>query len=198
MWELDHKERWEPKNWCFWTVVLEKTLESPLDCKEIKPVNPKGNESWYSLEEWMLKVKAWYFGHLMRRTNTLEKTLKSGGEGDNRGQDHWMTSLTQWTWDWANPGRWWRAGKPDVLQSMGLQIVVHDWVTEQKNPKPVTRLLGDSQKLCLVSQHFISCLQTIIYLKGKNDSECHDHFSMLLSSHCSGLTSPTYLEISYF
>ena len=46
MWELDHKEGWAPKNWCFWTVVLEKTLESPLDCKEIRPVNPKGNQSW--------------------------------------------------------------------------------------------------------------------------------------------------------
>ena len=46
MWGVDYKERWAPKNWCFWTVVLEKTLESPLDCKEIKPVNPKGNQSW--------------------------------------------------------------------------------------------------------------------------------------------------------
>ena len=73
MWELDHKEGWRQKNWGFWTVVLEKTLESPLDCKEIKPVHPKGNNPEYSLEELMLKLQ--YFGHWMRRVNSLEKTL---------------------------------------------------------------------------------------------------------------------------
>ena len=76
-WELDHKESWAPKNWCFWTVVLEKTLESPLDCKEIKPVNPKGNQSWI-LEGLMLKLKLKYFGHLVQRTDSLEKTLMLG------------------------------------------------------------------------------------------------------------------------
>ena len=75
MWELDHKEIWASKNWCYWTVVLEKTLESPLDCKEVKPVNPKGNQSW--LEELMLKLKVQYFGHPMR-TDSLEKTLMLG------------------------------------------------------------------------------------------------------------------------
>ena len=57
MWELDHKEGRAPKNWCFWTVVLEKTLESPLDCKEIKPVHPKANKLWLFMEELMLKLK---------------------------------------------------------------------------------------------------------------------------------------------
>ena len=66
--ELDHKEGWMPKNWCFWTVVVEKTLESPLDCKEIKPVNPKRNQPWISLERLMLKLQ--YFGHLMQRRLT--------------------------------------------------------------------------------------------------------------------------------
>ena len=70
MWELDYKESWEPKNWCFWTVVLEKTLESPLDWKEISPE--------YSLERLMLKLKLQYFGHLMWRTDSLEKTLMLG------------------------------------------------------------------------------------------------------------------------
>ena len=77
MWELDYKESWAPKNWCFWTAVFENTLESPLACKEIKPANPKGNPE-YSLEGLMLKLKFQYFGHLMRRTDTLEKTLMLG------------------------------------------------------------------------------------------------------------------------
>ena len=78
MWELDNKKGWVPKNWCIQTVVLEKTLESPLDCKEIRPVNPKRNQSEYSLEGLMLKLKLQYFGHLLRRTDSLEKTLMLG------------------------------------------------------------------------------------------------------------------------
>ena len=73
MWELDYKESWVLKNWWFWTVVLEKTLQSPLDFKEIQPVDPKGNQSWISLEGLMLKLKLQYFGHLMRRTDPLEE-----------------------------------------------------------------------------------------------------------------------------
>ena len=72
------------KNWCFWTVVLEKTLESPLDCKEIQPVHSKGDQSWCSLERLMLKLKLQYFGHLMRTVDSLEKTLMLGGIGDRR------------------------------------------------------------------------------------------------------------------
>ena len=103
MWELDHKEGWAPKNWCFWTVVLEKTLESPLDCKEIKPVHPKEISPEYSLEGLMLKLKLQYFGHFMRRVDSLEKPwcwegLGAGGEGDDRGWDGWMASLNWWTW----------------------------------------------------------------------------------------------------
>ena len=78
MWELDYKEIWVPKNWCFWTVMLEKTLESPLDCKEIKPVNPKEISPEYSLEGLMLKLKCQSFGHLMQRTDSFEKTLMLG------------------------------------------------------------------------------------------------------------------------
>jgi len=95
MWELDHKERWVLKNWCFWTVVLEKTLKSPLDCKAIKPVNPKGNPE-YSLEGLMLKLQ--YFGHLMRRADSLEKTLMLGKiEGRRRrGRQRmrWLDGIT--------------------------------------------------------------------------------------------------------
>ena len=85
MWELDHKEGWIPKNWCFWTVVLEKTLESPLDSKEIKPVNPKEINSEYSLEGLVLKLKLQYFGYLMWRADSLEKALMLGKiEGKRR------------------------------------------------------------------------------------------------------------------
>ena len=102
MWELYCEESWALKNWCFWTVVLEKTLESPLDCKEIQPVYPKGDQSWVFIVGLMLKLKLQYFGHLMGRADLFEKTwcrkwLKAGGEGDDRGWDGWMASVTQWT-----------------------------------------------------------------------------------------------------
>ena len=127
MWELDHKEGWTLKNWCFWTVVLEKTLESPLDCKEIlKEISPE-----YSLEELMLKLKIQYFGYLMWRTDLLEKTLLLGkieGRRNDRGWDGWMASPPRWTWVWASSGSWWWTGKHGMLQSMGLQRVD---ITEQ-------------------------------------------------------------------
>ena len=75
MGELDHKEGWELENWYFWIVVLEKTLESLLDCKSIQPVNPKEINPEYLLEELMLKLKLQRFGRLMQRTNSLKKTL---------------------------------------------------------------------------------------------------------------------------
>ena len=133
--ELDHKEGWVPKNWCFSTVMLEKTVESPLDCKEIKPVHPKGNQPECSLEGLILKLKLQYFGHPMWRTDSLEKTLLLGKikgrrrRGD-RGWDGWRASPTQWTWVWAGSGRGWRTGRPGVLQLMRLQRVRHDWATE--------------------------------------------------------------------
>ena len=98
MWELDYKRSWAQKNWCFWTVVLEKTLESPLDCKEIQPVHPKGNQSWYSLKGLMLKLKLQYFGHLMWRTDSLEKALMLGKiEGRSRRwwqRMRWLDGIT--------------------------------------------------------------------------------------------------------
>ena len=93
MWELDHREVWAPKNSCFWTVVLEKTLESPLDSKEIQPVNPKGNQSWIFIGK-MLKLKLQYFGHLLSRIDSLEKTLMLGKiEGRRRRGQVRMRSL---------------------------------------------------------------------------------------------------------
>ena len=85
IWKLDCKESWVPKNWCFWTVVLEKTLESPLDCKEIQLVHPKGDQSWVFIGRIMLKLKLQYFGHLMRRADSFEKTPMLGKiEGKRR------------------------------------------------------------------------------------------------------------------
>ena len=78
MWELDHKEGWALKNWCFRIVVVEKTLESPLDIKDIEPVNPKGNQPWIFLGKTVLKMKLKSFGHLMWRTDSLENTMMLG------------------------------------------------------------------------------------------------------------------------
>ena len=180
MWELDYKESWALKNWCFWSVVLEKTLESPLDCKDIQPVHPKGDQSWMfiggtnaeaetsilwpsdakswliwkdpdaetsnksilkeispecSLEGLMLKLKLQYFGHLMQRADSFEKTwcwegLGAGGEGDERGWDGRMASPTRWTWVWVNSRSCWWTERPAMLQFMGSQRIGHDWTTE--------------------------------------------------------------------
>ena len=120
MWELDYKESRAPKNWCFWTVVLEKTLEIPLDRKEIQPVHPKGDQSWIFIGRTMLKQKLQYFDHLIQRTDSLEKTLMLGKiegrrRGDDRGWDGWMASLTQWTWVWVSSGSLWWTGNPGTL-----------------------------------------------------------------------------------
>ena len=136
--ELHHKKGWAPINWCFWSVVLEKTLESPLDCKEIWPVHPKGNQSWKFIGRTNAETEAPILDHLMRRAESLGKTLMLGKiesrriEEDNRRQDGWMASPAQCTWVWANSGWWWQTGKPGVLQSMEWQRVRHNWATEQK------------------------------------------------------------------
>ena len=135
MWELDYEECWAPKNWCFWTVVLEKTLESPLDCRKIKPVNPKGNQSWIFIGRTDAEAEAPIHGHLIWRTDSLEKTLMLGkieGRG-KRGQQRmrWLDGITDWwTWVWASSGSWWWTGKPGMLQSIGLRRAGHNWVTE--------------------------------------------------------------------
>ena len=121
-----------PKNWCFWTVVLEETLESPLDCKEIQPVHPKGEQSWVSSGGTDVEAETpiLWLTHL-KRPWCWEK-LRAGGEGDDRGWDGWMASPTQWTWVWVDSRNWWRTVRPGVLRFMGLQRVGHNWVTELK------------------------------------------------------------------
>ena len=99
MWELDYKESWVPKNWCFWNAVLEKTLESSLDCKEIQPVNTKGNQPWIFIGRPGAKAEAPIFGHLIRRADSLEKTLMLGKiEGRKRRgwqRMRWLDGITE-------------------------------------------------------------------------------------------------------
>jgi len=135
MWELDYKESWAPKNWCFWTVVLEKTLERvPWTARRsnqfiLKEISPE-----YSLKGLMLKLKLQYWckelTHLKRPW--CWEWLKAGGEGVNRGWDGWMLSPTWWTWIWASSGSWWWTGKPGILQPCGRRVR-HDWATELTN-----------------------------------------------------------------
>ena len=134
MWEMDYKESWAPKNWCFWTVVLEKTLES-LGLQGV-PTSPSQRKSvlgvcwkdwcwsWNSntLATWckeLTHLKRFWFWERLR-----------AGEGDNRGRDGWMASPTQWTWVWVNSRSWWWTRRPGVLWFIRSQRVRHDWATE--------------------------------------------------------------------
>ena len=143
MWELDCEECLVLKNWCFWTVVLEKTLESPLDCKEIQPVHSKGDQSWVFIGRtdveaetpilWPPDVKSWLIWKdpdAGKDWGWCWERLRVGGDGDERGWDGRMASPTQWTWVWVNSGSWWWTGRPSVLQFMVSQRVRHYWATE--------------------------------------------------------------------
>ena len=145
MWELDHKEGWMPKSWWFWIVVLEETLESPLDRKEIKPVNPKGNQPWIFTGWLMLKLKLQYFGQLMRRADSLEKTLMLGNtEGRRRWRQQrmrWLDGITD-TMDMSlskllktmKDKEAWRAAVH------GIAKVRHDLATEQQANRAIITL----------------------------------------------------------
>ena len=133
MWELAHKEGWAPKNWCFSNVVLEKTLERPLDSKDTKPINPEGNQLWI----FILRTDAeanWssILVHQMRRADSLERLwcwerLRAGEEAGNREWDVWMASLTQWMWVWANSGRECMTGKPGMLHTWDYKELDMTW-----------------------------------------------------------------------
>ena len=130
MWELDCEEGWVPKNWCFWAEVLEKTLESPLDCKEIQPVHSEGDQPWDFFGGndakaetpvlWSPHAKSWLTG-------------KDSDAGRDWGQEEKGTTedeMAGWTWVWVNSRSWWWTGRPSVLRFMGSQRAEHDWVTE--------------------------------------------------------------------
>jgi len=133
---LDYKESWAQKNWCFWTVVLEKILESPLDCKEIQPVHPKGDQSWVFIGEtdvdaetpilWPPDVKSC----LIWKDPDTGKEWGQEEKGTTRGWDGWMASLTQWTWVWVDSGSWWWTGRPGMPPVHGVaksRTWLSDW-----------------------------------------------------------------------
>ena len=141
MWKLDHKECWAMKDWCFWIVVLEKTLESPFDCKEMKPVNPKRNQSWIFIGRtdaeakdvvlWPPDAKSW----LMRKDPDAGKDWRQEEKGPTEnemvGRHHWLKGhqFEQAPGQVKDRDAW-----PGVLQSMGSQRVRHDWMTEEQQP----------------------------------------------------------------
>ena len=150
MWKLDHKEDWVPKNWCFQTVVLEKTLESPSNSEEIKPVNPKGNQSWIFIGRtdaeteapilWSPDAKSWLILKGPDAGKDWGQEEKGMAEDEMVRSHHWLNEhefeQTQGKSEglgvWANSGKEWRIGKSGMLQFVGLQRVIHNLVTEQQ------------------------------------------------------------------
>ena len=181
MWELDHKEGWDLRIWCFWTVVLEKILTSPLDCKEIKPsqfemrsilnIHWKDlcwSRSCNTLATWCEVLTHWKKPWCWER-------LRAGGEGGDRGWDGWMPSPTQWTWVWASSGRWWRTGKPGVLQSIRSQRVGHNWATEQQQKETKAGLILEKWRSWLCFTYAAEQSQLSIYYHfRKEPSSCLD------------------------
>ena len=135
MWELNHKEGWAPKNWCFWTVVLEKTLESPLDSKKIKPVNPKGNQSWIFIGRTDAEAEAPILwppdakSQLTGKDPNAGKDWRQEEKGKNRMKC--LDGITDWMdMSLSKLQTLVKTRKPGVLQSMGSQRVRHNWATE--------------------------------------------------------------------
>ena len=135
MWELDCEESLVLKNWCFWTVVLEKTLESPLDCKEIQSVHPKGDQSWVFIRRtdieaeipilWPPDSKSWLIGKDPNTGRDWGQEEKGTTEDEMAGWHHQLDVRV-----WVNSGSWWWTGRPGMLWFMGLQRVGHDWASE--------------------------------------------------------------------
>ena len=158
IWELDCEESWAPKNWCFWIVVLEKILESPLDCKQIQLVHSEGDQPWDFFGRndakaetpvlWPPQVKSRLIGK-----DWCWEGLGAGGEGDDRGWDGWTASLTRWTWVWVNSGSWWWIGRPGMLRFMGRKesdttewLNWTDWCSDEMNKQATYHNLEEFYK----------------------------------------------------
>ena len=130
---MDHKEGWAPKNWWFWIMVLEKMLKSPLDCKEIKPVNPKGNQSWMFIGRTDDEAEAPILWPPESKSHLTETDPDAGKDWRREEKVKTEDEMvgTQWTWVWANSGRWWQT-EPYIPHSMGPQRIRHTLVTEQQ------------------------------------------------------------------
>ena len=146
MWELNCEESWSPKNWCFWTVVLEKTLRVPWTARRsnqsvLKEISP--GVHW---KDWCWSWNSNTLATWCKELTHLERLWcwersRAGGKGDNREWDCWMASPTQWTRVWVNSGSWWQTGRPGMLRFMGSQRVGHDWATELNRNSKSQRLI---------------------------------------------------------
>ena len=157
MCELDCEEGWAPKNWCFWTVVLEKTLESPLDCKEIQPVHSEGDQPWDFLEGMMLKLKVQYFGHLMRRVDSLKKSLMLGRIGGRRRRGwqrmRWLDGITD---SMDVESRW----TPGVGEGQGGLACCDSW--GRKESDTTERLIWSDLITVELVTSFQTCFQSYL------------------------------------
>ena len=176
MWELDYKKSWALKNWCFWTVVLEKTLESPLDCKEIQPVHPKGDQSWLFIGKtdvetetpilWPPDAKNWLIWKDPNAGKDWGWEHQFSREGEDRGWDGWMASLTRWTWVWVDSGSWWWTGRPAAAAAAKSLQACPTLCDPIDGSPPGSPVLGILQARTRVGCHFL--LQC---MKVKSESE---------------------------
>ena len=189
MWELDYKDSWVLRInafelWCWrrllrvsWTarrpsesIVREISLECSLEGLML-------SSNSNTLATWCEELTHW-------KTPWCWERLKAVGKGDNRGWDGWMASLTPWTWVWVNSKSWWWSGKPGVLQSIGLQRVRHDWVTEL-NWSDGKGIGNSLQYSCLESQGVKGAwqLQSMWSQKNRHDLEIKKHHHQYIHTH---------------
>ena len=160
MWELDCEEGWAPKNWCFWTVVLNKTLESPLDCKEIQPVHSEGDQPWDFFGRndvkaetpvlWPPHAKSWLIG----------KDFDAGRDWGQEKKGMTEDEMAGWMWVWVNSRSWWWTGRPGVLRFMGSKRVRHNWATELSwlNWTQSTNLENQDSEFTILTVPLVLCL----------------------------------------
>ena len=159
MWELDYEESWVPKNWCFWTSVLENTLESPLDCKEIQSVHPKGNQSLMFIGRTDVEAETPILWPLDGRGWLLWKD-PDAGKNQRQKEKGWrrmrclMASPTQWTWVWVNSRSWWWIGMAGMLQFMVSQRVGHKWATELNRTELILHIWRTYISHCFIILQF--------------------------------------------